>query len=220
MDYLNFLDESMVPSQHYIWAHNATFMLAQKYSFEYSQEFSLLTAYVYPDHSAGSLALANHIHMFLWALDDLMDDPHTRTHDKLIILKMLKKLLRSGTVSNYNLVRCLEEILRMFEEDVRQYLITQFLDYFRGIKKHLLLHGKILSIQKYLDIRLKDGACEVVWPLMFLDKQDIRDCLNLLRSKKGRRARLLANLNIIIANDLASIHKDIRNGETFNIIFS
>lgn len=94
------------------------------------------------------------------------------------------------------------------------------MDYFRGIKKHLLLHGKILSIQKYLDIRLKDSACEVVWPLMFLDKQDIRDCLNLLRSKKGRRARLLANLNIIIANDLASIHKDIRNGETFNIIFS
>jgi hypothetical protein len=85
-----------------------------------------------------------------------------------------------------------------------------------GVREHLHL-DKIPSVKEYVNIRRRDGACEVVWPLCFLDT-NFPDAY--LRSPQGLKNRTLANDNVSYVNDILSYKKDVREGTNFNIVIS
>jgi hypothetical protein len=98
------------------------------------------------------------------------------------------------------------------------YIVKQFFDYFDGVESHIHLKtGETLSVEEYEKIRLKDGACEVVWTLPFLD-QPFEVISNYLESSDGKLARLCASRNVSYVNDGLSYNRDIRDGQNFNIV--
>lgn len=273
LNFLPPLDIPMTPSPHLSSIKQHTQSLMNKYELKFANELCVLTVLVYPHLNSRHLNLANDIHIFLWVLDDFVDNGQVELDSKLQALHACRNVITrynmntpidkmyiqkgkqeaedsdlgaikeiplqendlvntSSTSSSYcslpyaiRIAYVLNDILSQFITEKRhallQYMLVQILDYFQGVEQHLALKKHtILSVDAYETIRLRDGACEVVWPLCFLDRDDFDSIALFLNCQQGCVVRRCATRNVSYVNDLLSYPRDVLHGEQFNIICS
>lgn len=214
----------------------ATKTWVTKFNLNYISELSQLAIQVYPYLSFPSLCFANAIHVFLWILDDVVDEPSLTLEERQGLIQACMNTLTQYTSKTNDImvvndaykyagiIQFLNDLLQYtMSMALKLYLCEQLQDYFCGVLQHLQLPSdQILSVTAYTEIRVADGACEVVWPLCLLDESpsDIFTALLFMRSKEGMALRRYANLHVSYANDVLSYHKDLAQNTGFNVVFS
>lgn len=194
-----------------------------KYGVKYIKEFTKLAGIVYPYLSEKSLLNANLIHIFLWLLDDQVDDPAVTIETKIELLDRLTFFINNTDreilpTDNLAVVILNALFKKIKSKEIIEYLEIQLKDYFAGIREHISLENyKILSVEDYTRIRKFDGACEVVWALCFLD-EDFTPFRNALESPIGLELREAVNINVSYVNDILSYDKDLLLGDNFNVV--
>lgn len=219
MDF-NFLEKSLTKSNLGLQVNEETQKLAKKLGLKYRDELTELSVYVYPNLDLNSLIYCNNVHMFLWLFDDIVDD-------NMVDISLKKNLINESIdILNGEILDSDHPVLKLLLILVNANMNINFIDYLKnelknyimGVREHLQIDDKNLSVSDYINIRLKDGACEVVWPLMFCNKNNFKEYEIFFNSDIGLKARLYANKNVSFVNDILSIKKDIRDGISFNIV--
>lgn len=203
--------------------HEETKKALDMFGFSYTKELSLLADLVYQYLSIESLCIANLIHMFLYILDDQVDvhqNDLSQTSEKLELLNKCMRVLDGElAIDNLPIIQLMNYSLsKLHNKVLKSYVIDQIRDYITGVIKHIELNNEILTVEEYTEIRLLDGACEVVWPLCFLDHPNVESIVAYLKSDEGKHMRLLANKNVSFHNDVTSLKKDKKDGTTFNLV--
>lgn len=214
-------------------------LLINKVGLKYRAELSLLALCVYPLLTLMSLCYANLVHIFLWIVDDIVDnelEPHTLKERNLLVnlcRDTVKSYLNDSSVepcrpkslsSQHASVLQVLDYICCYDmlPILKQYLLHQMCDYFDGVQEHIAVDPQYRwDVKAFNHTRDRDGACEVVWPLLFLDDSpsDLYRHLAFMNSADGIVARRCATRNVSHVNDVLSIEKDTRNGTRFNIIF-
>ena len=200
--------------------HAATNTILKPFGLKSSREFTRLALEVYPYLSLKLTAYINAFHIYLWLLDDIVDEPDTP-------LQIKEQLLSESLISLADPVAAIQPICKLGTHllsnitngQMRSYVMDKMELYYRAVREHISGTGTILTMEEYFKIRLNDGAVYAVLPFCFSDMEDFAPYYQYLNSDTGKRALKLTNLNICYVNDLHSYQKDIREGCNFNMVF-
>ena len=226
----DFIDYDREKSPRFNETNISTKETAKELGLKYSDELTNLTMLVYPYHDLDTLVWNNKLHMFLWIFDDIIDGGVIDSVEKQNLLKKTIDILESKPLENevndsdeitskWKVLVLLQQLIKGIEDDVafREFICQQLKEYIQGVNEHVLLGDKVITTEEYIRIRRRDGACEVVWPLMF-GRKGFAEYREFLESTQGIKVRHLANSNVSFVNDILSIDKDRKEGTTFNIV--
>lgn len=225
--------------------HQATTEILQLFGLECAKEFAACAIDVYPHLTFTSLVLANVFHVYLWLLDDKVDNPKTPAElSEKLITESVTALTDPNSVT-HPICKLGVYLLTQFKHPLMTAFIKDELHlYYEGVKEHLASGctsrvtttrmtddktittlttnlTKVLRLDEFLRIRLKDGAVCAALPLGFQDVTDFRPYYDYFCSEVGRESFRLANLNICIVNDLHSTEsRDVLEQSTFNVVNS
>lgn len=212
-------------NKHTDFCNTQTQNLAKSLSLRYAVNLTQLTGYVYPEHSSKSLQIANNWHFWLWTFDDFVDNPEVCLKEKKILIDKCLEII-NGEVFSYEdeITELLcnvwtrirstwletSNLWEIFQNNVKKYLIEGVSE---KLKLELGLDDFDLSLDDYKKIRRYDGACETVFPLIYLDSPDLTD-------SSYSEVCKLANQVIYLTNDLISYQKDVNGDHTcWNYVF-
>ena len=200
---------------------DATTQILAPFKIKSSKEFTLLAIEVYPYLSLEQLSQVNAFQIYLWRLDDIVDNPK-------VDLAIREQLLNESLASMHDPTAAVQALCKLgvqlvsniSNSEMRSYVTQKLQLYYRAVMQRLSNAGGNLTVEEFLNIRLHDGAVFATLPFCFSDVTDFTPYYAYLEGREGKHVLRLTNLNICYINDIYSYPKDILEKSNFNVIFS
>lgn len=196
-----------------------------------ASRFTELTATAYSEATAAVLQVANDWHFWLWSFDDRTDIPGRDLADDLdrhesviaVLLDLLAGRDLPATPDAFDpSVRFLAAILA----DLQVAAPTACVDRFRVAVREYLVRGSLVGAhnwaaehtpdpEAFLAQRIYEGAYDTILPFVEL----AAGCATadpVVTSESARRAALLANLIVVVSNDIFSFEKEVLHSKNPN----